>query len=218
MSTRRALDEDGPTRIYGRETAEFARVVNLSDAVFAIAMTLLVLTLDVPDVPVAELAGALAADLPQLAAFLLSFALIASIWWQHHKLFARLARIDLGIVALNLVLLAGVALVPFPTSLVGSAPTSRAAVLPFIGVFLLLTVLFVLLMERVQHLSAWTPPMPDGLYPWVRAGYLSIAGVDAVALAVALAWPVAGLLLLAVSSLPERLVAIRAPDGYARWA
>ncbi len=218
MSTQRALDEDGPTRVYGRETAEFARVVNLSDAVFAIAMTLLVLTLDVPDVPAAELLGALAADLPQLAAFLLSFALIASIWWQHHKLFARLAWLDGGIVALNLALLAGVALVPFPTSLVGTTPTSRAAVVPFIAVFLVLTVLFTLLVERVHRLSAWEPPMPEGLYPWVRAGYVSTAMVDVVALVVALVWPLAGLLLLVVSSLPERLVALRAPDGYARWA
>jgi uncharacterized membrane protein len=218
MSTRRTADEPGPTRIYGRETAEFARVVNLSDAVFAIAMTLLVLTLDVPDVPVAELASALVEELPQLAAFLLSFALIANIWWQHHKLFARLARIDIGIVALNLTLLAGVALVPFPTSLVGTTPTSRAAVIPFIAVFLALTVLYILLMERVHRLSAWEPPMPEGLYPWVRAGYVSVAVVDALALAVALLWPLAGLLLLVVSSLPERLVALRAPDEYARWA
>jgi uncharacterized membrane protein len=218
MSMQRARDDAGPTRVYGRETAEFARVVNLSDAVFAIAMTLLVLALDVPDVPVAELAGALAADLPQLGAFLLSFTLVASIWWQHHKLFARLARVDLGLVSLNMALLAGVALVPFPTSLVGTAPTSRAAVVPFIAVFLALTVLFTLMLERVQRMGAWEPTMPDGLYPWVRAGYVAVVGMDVLALVVALVWPLPGLLLLLVSSLPERVVAVRAPDGYARWS
>ena len=89
---------------------------------------------------------------------------------------------------------------------------------PFIAVSLVLTVFFTSLMERVHRLSAWESPMPDGRSPWVRAGYVSIAAVDGMALAVALVWSLAGLLLLVVSNLPERLVAIRAPDGYARWA
>lgn len=214
----RELEEAETTRRYGRDTSEFARVVNLSDAVFAIAMTLLVLTLDVPDVPVAELGGALAADLPHLGAFLLSFALIANIWWQHHKLFARLAWIDLGFVTLNLALLAGVALVPFPTSLVGTAPTSQAAVLPFIALFLVLTALYLLLMDRANRHAVWISPMPAGLYPWIRNGYFLAVAMDLVALAAAVMWPLLGLLVLLVSSVPERLLARWAPSDYSRWA
>jgi hypothetical protein len=116
---------------YGYGTPAFARVANLSDAVFAIAMTLLVLTLDTPATN--DLTGALVDQLPQLSAFLLGFALVANLWWQHHKLFELLGSLEGGLIGINLVLLGAVALVPFPTSLVGNAPTDRAAVLPFIG-------------------------------------------------------------------------------------
>ena len=202
---------------HGRDTLEFARLVNLSDAVFAIAMTLLVLTLDVPEVPADELAGALAGELPQLIAFLLSFALVANIWWQHHKLFARLAWIDPGIVAVNMGLLGAVALVPFPTGLVGNTPTLRAAVLPFITVFVILSLLYHWLVARAQRVGAWTEPMPPGLFPWVAGGLLVVVAMMVAALIVAWWSPVGGLLLLAISNLPERVLARWAPSGYDAW-
>jgi uncharacterized membrane protein len=205
-------------RRYSRDTAEFARVANLSDAVFAIAMTLLVLTLETPDVPVAELAGALADDVPQLGAFLLSFGLVANIWWIHHKFFAQLAWIEPGIVAINLAGLCGVALVPFPTSLVGSNPTAVAAVVPFIAVFVVLNLLYLWMMERAHRAGAWTDPMPAGLFPWIRAGWLLSGAMMMAALILAVWWPLGGLLVLIVSSIPELLLGRRAPAGYRQWA
>ena len=103
MSSTHLPEESRPIRgPYGRETVEFARLVNLSDAVFAIAMTLLVLGLTTPVVRPDQLAGELARTFPHLAAFVLGFALIGNVWWQHHKLFARLAHLDRRLVALNL--------------------------------------------------------------------------------------------------------------------
>jgi uncharacterized membrane protein len=216
MSTR--TDHAVPSRRYGRDSQEFARLVNLSDAVFAIAMTLLVLTLETPQVPASELAAALGRELPQLVAFLLSFALVANIWWQHHKLFAKLAWIEPGIVAINLVLLGAVALVPFPTSLLGSTPTARAAVAPFVTVFIVLSLLYLGLMVRVQRLGAWTEPVPAGLFPWLAAGFALV--VVAMSAALLITWwsPRGALLLLVVSNLPERLLARGAPPGYDAWA
>jgi uncharacterized membrane protein len=216
MSTR--TDHAVPSRRYGRDSQEFARVVNLSDAVFAIAMTLLVLTLETPQVPASELAAALGRELPQLVAFLLSFALVANIWWQHHKLFAKLAWIEPGIVAINLVLLGAVALVPFPTSLLGSTPTARAAVAPFVTVFIVLSLLYLGLMARVQRLDAWTEPVPPGLFPWLAAGFALVVVVMSAALLITWWSPRGALLLLVVSHLPERLLARRAPPGYDAWA
>lgn len=218
MADHTTYDRPRPTRTYGRETPEFARLVNLCDAVFAIAMTLLVLSLDVPDVPADQLAGALADDIPQLLAFLLGFALVANIWWQHHKLMAHLDWVEPGIVAVNLMLLGAVALVPFPTGLVGSAPTARAAVIPFIAVFIVLIALYVFLMERAHRVGAWSSAMPDGLFPWLVTGFAVVLAAMVLALAVAVWWPVGGLVLLAVSNLPERVVAHRAPAGYRDWA
>jgi hypothetical protein len=120
---------------HSHDTQEFTRLVNLSDAVFAIAMTLLVLTVDVPDVPAGDLAAALLSDLPQIGAYALAFALVASQWYAHRKLFQRLAFTEPGLTVINLAWLGMVALVPFPTSVLGAHPTVTAAVAPFLAVF-----------------------------------------------------------------------------------
>jgi uncharacterized membrane protein len=134
---------------YDRESVEFGRVLNLSDGVFAIALTLLVLTLD-------------SLDIVALVTFALAFFLVANVWWQHHRICAQLAWIEPGMIAINLGLLAGVALVPFPTSLVGADPASRAAVLPFLGLFAVLSLLSITMILRAQHLAVWRRPFPSG--------------------------------------------------------
>jgi uncharacterized membrane protein len=202
---------------YTRESVEFARLANLSDAVFAIAMTLLVLGLDVPDVAATALAGALREVVPQLVAFVLGFALVANVWWLHHRLFSCLDVAERGLIALDLALLGVVALVPFPTGLVGRYPTETAAVLPFVAVFVVLNLLFVALIVRAQQMEAWTRPLPDALYPWVVAGYLVTVAVMSVAAIVSFVAPVAALVVLASSGLPEVVLARRAPVGYRDW-
>jgi uncharacterized membrane protein len=203
---------------YGRDSVEFARVVNLSDAVFAIAMTLLVLGLEVPDVRAERLGAELAAVLPQLAAFVLGFALVANIWWQHHKLFARLAFADRGLVAIDLVLLGAVALVPFPTGVLGRHPLELAAVLPFTGVFVLLVALFLTLVVHAERQAAWVTTMPPAVFPWVVAGYVVVIVTMLAAAVLAFRSPLAALLVLAISSLPEVALARRAPPGYREWS
>jgi uncharacterized membrane protein len=207
-----------PRYRYGRDSLEFARLANLSDAVFAIALTLLVLGLEVPDVAADALAGELAQVAPQLVAFALGFALVANIWWQHHKLLARLAHVDGGLVALDLALLGAVALVPFPTGLLGSYPTERAAVLPFTAIFLVLVLLFLWLVDHAHRRDAWAASFPARLYPWVVAGYAITAGAMGAAAVLAVWWPVIGLLVLAASSIPEAVLARRAPPGYRDWS
>jgi uncharacterized membrane protein len=202
-----------------RDSIEFARLANLSDAVFAIAMTLLVLGLEVPDVRAGDLGGELVRLAPHLLAFVLSFALVANIWWQHHKLFSRLAYVDRPSIALNLTVLGAVALVPFPTGLLGSFPTSQAAVLSFIGIFVLLLALFVASIRHAQRVAAWTVPMPDRVYSWVVAGYLTALAMMLGAAAITFVSPLAALAVLACSSLPEVVfISRRAPSEYRSWA
>jgi uncharacterized membrane protein len=178
---------------------EFARVANLSDAVFAIAMTLLVLTLDVPRPGAGGLAGTLVGQLPQLVAFALAFALVANLWWQHHKLVALFAVVEPGLVGVNLVLLGAVALVPFPTSLVGNEPTERAAVLAFIAVFTVLSLLFLVLVARAQRTGAWRAGVTDQQVHRLLGQWGAGIVVLLLAALVAVWQPVVGLVVIALT-------------------
>jgi len=98
---------------------ETGRVEAFSDGVYAIAITLLVLELKVPqDLSGAGLRHALLDEWPGFAAFLVSFATIGIMWINHHRLFTLIRRVDHVLLVLNLLLLLGVTVVPFPTSLV----------------------------------------------------------------------------------------------------
>jgi uncharacterized membrane protein len=112
-----------PRRRYERDTVEFARTVAFTDGLFAIAMTLLVVSLAVPTLSdsdsVGELADKLNDDSSTFISFAISFAVIGRYWLAHHTYFSALARLDRGLIALNLVYLAFIAFLPFPTALLG---------------------------------------------------------------------------------------------------
>ena len=95
-----------------------ARLEAFSDGVFAIAATLLVLELRVPE-DGADLVARLAALWPAYAAYLVSFMTIGIIWVNHHTLLEHCQRADRRFLYLNLLLLVAVGIVPFPTALVG---------------------------------------------------------------------------------------------------
>jgi len=96
------------------------RLEAFSDGVIAIAITLLVLTLHVPHVKDGRLFDALVDDWTSYAAFVLSFAVIGIMWVSHHSMFERIKAVDRPLMFLNLVLLLGIAFLPFPTSLLAT--------------------------------------------------------------------------------------------------
>ena len=88
-----------------------------TDGVMAVAVTLLVLNLEVPDVSAEELDDALVDLLSSLGAYVLSFALVGRFWVLHHSLFETLRAFDGRLMALNLLFLALICLMPFATNL-----------------------------------------------------------------------------------------------------
>ena len=94
------------------------RVEAFSDGVFAVAITLLVLDLKVPVHGAGSVAHQLGDGWPAYAAYLVSFMVIGIIWVNHHTLMSKLARVDRGLLFLNLLLLMTVVFIPFPTSVV----------------------------------------------------------------------------------------------------
>jgi uncharacterized membrane protein len=126
------------------------RLESFSDGVFAVAITLLVLGIDVPDVgPHGSLGHALAANWPQFAAYAVSFLTIGIIWINHHAMIGRLSAADHTLLILNLLLLMTVAVLPFATDLVAAYlrhPEGRTlAAVVYAGAFLLMGIMFGLL-------------------------------------------------------------------------
>jgi uncharacterized membrane protein len=96
------------------------RVEAFSDGVFAIAITLLVLTVAQPR-NYRGLAHELGRQWPSLAAYVVSFAVIGIMWINHHSVFTSLKEADRGLLYLNLLLLMTIAFLPYPTGVLGQA-------------------------------------------------------------------------------------------------
>jgi len=109
---------------------EFSRVVAFSDGVFAIAITLLVLALEIP-AGLNDVGQALRDRGDEFFAYGLSFAVIGSLWIDHHRFFGALKAFDGRLMALNLLYLAFVALVPFSSSFLGSYAGETPAVVVY---------------------------------------------------------------------------------------
>jgi uncharacterized membrane protein len=106
---------------------EFSRIVAFSDGVFAIAITLLVLGLLIPEGQ-SELTQVLLNQDADLIAYGISFAVIGRLWISHHRFFATLERFDAALMGLNLLYLAFLVLVPFTSQVLGDYGSETAAV------------------------------------------------------------------------------------------
>ena len=148
-------------------------VAFFSDAVFAIAMTLLVVGIGIPHVGEGDLGEALSNKDAEIFSFFLSFVVIGFFWLAHHRFFARLAAVDVRFMQLNLLYLAAIAFMPFPTALVGVYGGDEPVVVVLYAVTLgvaslLEAALFVRAAQhegllRVRMRDRRVPRQPDGV-------------------------------------------------------
>lgn len=195
------------------------RVLAFSDGVFAIAITLLTLRLEVaPDLRGSALARELRDLLPAIGAYALSFAILGRLWLTHHRIFAVVARVDRSVLVRNLTFLALIAVMPFPVRLLSDYHDRPLAIAVYA-----LTFMVAMLLQARLWISVTAPerrellrePVPDE----VRTGFTrTIAGVLLVFGAVvplvmfaprlaALLWPV----MLLAQLLAVRLIRHRPP-------
>ena len=149
------------------------RAISFSDGVFAIAITLLVLSFRVPHVPTrgidSHLLAALADEGDTLVGFVVSFYVIARFWMTHHRLSILLRHVDSTFIGLNLVFLAFVVFLPFPTEIMGVYGETKTAV-----VFYALT----LVLTGLLSTAAWQYALSRGLMDhrltaaWRRGGWI----------------------------------------------
>jgi uncharacterized membrane protein len=99
------------------------RIVFFSDAVFAIAITLLALEIRLPPLPEtatnAQLLAELGALWPRYLSYFISFMAIGMMWIVHHRTFRYLCRYDERLMFLNLLFLLLIGFLPFPTAVIG---------------------------------------------------------------------------------------------------
>jgi uncharacterized membrane protein len=166
---------------------------SFSDGVIAVAITLLVLDIHVPEVGGREsLLHALADNWPHYAAYAVSFLTIGIIWINHHAMITRLERADHSILILNLLLLMTIALLPFATELMAAYLRAdrgqNLAAGVYSGAFLLMALAFAalnrhILLDRAHMLSAELPLAErrrilsrsvSGLGPYLLATILAV--------------------------------------------
>jgi uncharacterized membrane protein len=122
MKPESAKDQEVQTHSANEELG-LERIVFFSDAVMAIAITLLAIDLKVPEiaasVAITELPRSLSELGPRLMSFLISFFVIGIYWMSHHRYFRFIQRYDSGLIVLNLLFLLFIVLMPFVASLFG---------------------------------------------------------------------------------------------------
>jgi uncharacterized membrane protein len=174
-------------------TLGFERFVFFSDAVFAIAITLLVLDLKLPNGGTGPFD--LTPIIPKLISFGLSFYVIGRYWMVHHQLFDRIQGCDGKLLTTNLAFLAGIAFLPFPTSVVILEQPQPGPV-----IFYTLSVAVVGLLMMAVIVVATRPAIRPGVTTGARARWsLNAAGpplVFLLAAAVATQQPRAALFLI----------------------
>jgi len=139
---------------------ETGRIEAFSDGVFAVAITLLVFNLKVPELPagdtspVIDLGKALFNQWPSYLAFVTSFATILIMWVSHHSIFKMVYKSDSPFLFANGLLLMLVTVVPFPTALVAAYlrdPAAAMACAVYAGIFVLINIAYNLLWWTASH-------------------------------------------------------------------
>lgn len=162
------------------------RLVFFSDAVIAIAITLLALELPIPHGDTTSLAWQdFGKHFDDYLSFLISFVVIANMWFAHHAIYRYVTRVHRRVARVNMVWLLTVVVTPFATRvLVGDTPFPMAFTLyASIQVVGQLTFLTTVLMIRHDHLTA--PGVPPGSFTPSIARTISFAIAFAVSIPIA---------------------------------
>jgi uncharacterized membrane protein len=159
---------------YSREESEFDRAIGFFDATFALALTLLVVTLEVDDKASAwQSLGTLFDALgTQFIAFAIAFAVIAKFWLINHRMIASFVALDTTVIVTNLFLIAAIVVLPFSTEAVGD-PATEGLALPTATMAVNVAVASGL--STLVYWLAWKRdlldrrPSPEALHEWLVA-------------------------------------------------
>ncbi len=167
------IDEDefeGESRRERDDRRGVARLEAFSDGVFAIAITLLVLNIEVPGPGLSDgsLHGVLADLVGNAEAYFIGFAVIGVFWVNHHAFFGEVERHDGRLLWSNLLFLSLVAAMPFSTGLIGEYGGERDSVIIFAANVALASLAFTLSARLAIESRLLTPGSKLYEKPWPR--------------------------------------------------
>jgi uncharacterized membrane protein len=194
------------------------RIEALSDGMFTIVLTLLVLELRVPHLDAAhssrELAHALWGIAPKFIAWVISFETVCVIYLNHHRLFSALDHLDRSLFWRNANLLFWTTAIGFATALMGDYPQNRLAVSVYGIVGAAMALAFVLFRLHVQaHPDALLLPEVDRARFGVGTRNSILLGPLAYLVGAGLAWVVPGLAFAVYAGIALYFVF---PEGFRR--
>jgi uncharacterized membrane protein len=158
----------GPRPIV-RGDVEFGRVVAFSDGLFGIAMTLLVVGIAVPTLSApseGELWDAVNDLNSAYVSFFVSFLVIGRYWVAHHQFFRLLREFDYGLIWLNLIYLAFIAFLPFPTALLGAYFENPVSVSIYAVTIAIVSGLEVVMLRHAHNRGLIEQRLPEDIYRW----------------------------------------------------
>ncbi len=144
------------------------RIEALVDGIFAVAMTLLVIELRLPEhahvATEAALQGALVGLIPNLISWLISFFVLAIFWISNHRLYSYVRHADQGLLWLTILSLSGASLLPFASAVNGQIASTTGQMV-YSGVMIWLSVSTLLVARHIyRHPGLCAHPMSIGAY------------------------------------------------------
>ena len=140
---------------FSDDTISTARLISFSDGVFAIAVTLLVFNLKVPQIPVANvhllLPGMIIAMLPHFTTYVVTFLIVAVYWTFHHRMLNLVTRADTPFLWMNICYLLMISFIPFPSMLFGTYPNETFTFIFYICSMILVGILSMLMLGYASY-------------------------------------------------------------------
>jgi uncharacterized membrane protein len=163
------------------------RLIFFSDAVVAIAITLLALGLPLPanltsGASNAQVFAGLRADHNDYLAFLISFVVIANYWRSHHRLFPNVARLDTSLVTLNFVWLLMIVLIPFATRLISADGGFAVRFAVYAGIQVVTMITFLLMSRHIRTGKLLRPGSPPPATAADDTALIALAGMFAISI------------------------------------
>lgn len=166
----------------------------LTDGIFAVAMTLLVIELKIPEsahiVHQEGLIRALFQLIPKMVSWIISFFVLALFWYGHHRGFHYVRRVNGPLVSWNIAFLGLVSLMPFASGISGEYTGTLAAQMIYSATMFMLALFSLLLWRYIfMHPELCDPSMPLGIYQGARFRTGMLMLISVVAVIIALRWP-----------------------------